>query len=145
MTVQPININDLRDYVEAALDGDEDILRFYDKKEKVETISEACSSVVNKIRIAYTESDIRGVKINGSKVGYFVFDDELLISFGLNINYRNKVILTDFWEKIKEELGDTFNCLLYSHNERAIGFLKKCGMNIIFDTVTVLRFENNLN
>ena len=145
MTVQPIRIDELRDYVDAAFNGDDDILFYYDKKEKVKTIEQACENVVTKIKIVYEDSEIRGIKINGSKVGYFVYSDELLVSFGINKWYRNKAILSDMWEKIKEELGETFQCLLYSYNIRAIDFLKKCGMEILFDNVTVLRFENNLN
>ncbi len=145
MIVQPININELREYVDAALDGDDDILFYYDKKEKVKTIAEACENVVNKISVVYEGSELRGIKINGSKVGYFVYSDELLISFGLNKCYRNKAILSDMWDKIKAELGDTFQCLLYSYNVRAVNYLKKSGMEVLFDNVTVLRFQNNSN
>ena len=145
MTVQPIDINDLRVYVDAAFDGDDDILFYYDKKEKVKTISEACENVVNKVENQYDDSQIRGLKINGSKVGYFVYTNDLLVSFGVNKHYRNKAILTDMWEIIKKEMGDTFQCLLYSYNVRAVDWLKRCGMDILFENVTVLRFENNLN
>lgn len=145
MTIENIDINELPTYVDAALEGDEDILLFYDKKVEVKTVKDACTNIVNKISIAYSDSYIRGVKVDGAEIGYFVFDDELLISFGINKDYRNKETLTEFWGKITNELGGTFNCLLYSYNERAIGYLKKCGMSVIFDNVTILRFENNLN
>jgi len=140
MTVRTINIDELSDYVNETFKGDDDLLFYYDKKEKIKTIESACNNVVEKIRMIYTDSEIRGIKINGSKVGYFVFTDELLISFGLNKGYRNKVILIDMWDCIKHELGDTFQCLLYSHNIRGCDWLKKCGMKELFSNVTIFRY-----
>ena len=145
MTIHSINIDKLREYVDATFEGDDDILFYYDKKEKVKTIPEACENIVNKIGIVYNGSELRGIKINGHKVGYFVYTDELLISFGLNKCYRNKAILTDMWEHIKLEVGDEFQCLLYSYNVRAVDWLRRCGMDVLFDNVTVLRFQNHLN
>lgn len=145
MVVQKINIDELLEYVESAFEGDEDIVFYYDKKEKVKSIREAAENVVKKIKKGYSFAEIRGVKINGGKAGYFIYTEDLLVSFGINKGYRIKEILIDYWECIKAELGETFQCLLYSYNTRAIDFLKRNGMNILFENTTLLRFENNLN
>lgn len=145
MVVQNIHIDELKSYVEAAFEGDDDIVFYYDRKEKVKTIQEAAENVVKKINKGYSFAEMRGVKINGAKVGYFIYTEDLLVSFGINKGYRLKEILIDFWEEIKKELGETFQCLLYSYNTRAIDFLRRNGMNILFENTTLLRFENNLN
>lgn len=144
MVVQDIHIDELISYVSAALDGDDDIVFYYDKKQKVKTIEEACDNIVWKIKTSYPFSEMRGIKINGSKVGYFVYVGELLISFSLNKNYRNKVILCDMWDHMTKELGGDFQCLLYSYNIRAIDFLKRNGMKVVFENTTLLKFENNI-
>lgn len=145
MTVRPINKDDLWEYVEAAFDSDTEILNCYDKSQPVKTIDDVCRSIVYKIRNSFGESKMRGVLMNGKKVGYYVYSEDLLISFGLNREYRNRIVLPELWEIIKSELGDIFQCLLYSYNVRAIDWLKKCGMEVMFENVSLLRFENKVN
>lgn len=143
MTVVEIHIDELLDYVEPAFSGDDDLLFYYDKKANVKTTKEAAENVIIKIRKSYIGSECRGIKVNGDKVGFFVYADELLISFGLNKEYRNKVVLGEMWQMIKGELGDSFQCLLYSYNVRAIDWLRRNGMTVLFENTTLLRFENN--
>lgn len=145
MQVKHIHIDELFSYVEQAFDNDDDILFYYDKKVKPKTIPDACRNVVDKINMEYSDSEIRGVLIDGNKAGYFIYEGDMLISFGLNKEFRTREYLPVFWSYIKQELGDTFQCLLYSYNLRAVEFLQRCGMNILFENVTLLKFENNLN
>lgn len=145
MTVKEIHIDELIGYVAGAFKGDDDIVFYYDRNEKVKTVDDASNNVVEKIRKIYSGSELRGVQIDGERVGYFVFADELLISFGMNKKYRNKEVLSEMWDEIKKELGATFQCLLYSYNVRGVEWLRKCGMDILFENITILRFNNQLN
>lgn len=138
-----LNENELSEYVESALEGDKDILKYYDRSQHIENIQDAIENVLWKIKEGYEAASKVGVEINGERVGYFVHEGNMLISFGLNKEYRNKEYLKDFWELIKEEIKEDIHCLLYSYNTRAIEWLKKCGAVTLFENVTVLKFENN--
>lgn len=141
MDVKEINIDQFDDYVYNAFIGDEEIIEFYDRSANVKTVLEAIDNVCEKIRLAYPTALIYGIEICGSKEGYFVCKDDLLISFGMNIKYRTKETLQEFGDEIKRKLGNKFNCMLYSHNTRAINFLKKCGMEILFNHITILSYN----
>jgi len=138
MTVTKININQLEEYVENAFFGDNELIEYYDKSAGVNTIPEAVENVILKIQTQYPDANIFGVEIKGEKEGYFIYEGNLLISFGLNKYYRDNVMLPEFWNEIKKELGDTFQCALYSHNVRAINWLQRSGMKILFDKITIL-------
>jgi hypothetical protein len=53
-----------------------------------------------------------------------------LYSFGINIKYRNNLILNEWFVKVKEILQNHFICELWEKNKRAINFLIKNGMEI---------------
>lgn len=133
-----VNMIGLKVYIESVFWDDDDILIYFDKEAGVKTTTDASVSVYKKIANQYYDAEKVGVEIDGYKVGYFVYMDELLVSFGVNKKYRNTEILSELWEEIKSRIGDTFQCVLYSYNTRAIGYLKKCGMKILFDNVTIL-------
>ena len=131
-------LNQMQPFIEAAFLLDTDLLNYYDKGEKVTTTQDCCDNILLKIANNYPEASCMGVYEDGAPIGYFVYLPGLLISFGLNKKYRNSIYLKEFWETIKESLGNEFDCLLYSYNTRAINWLKKCGMEITLENVTAL-------
>lgn len=141
MKVKKININEFHEYVYSAFIDDYEIIEFYDRSAMVKTTEEAINNVCDKIESCYPDAKIYGVEMEGIKVGYFVTRGDLLISFGMAIRHRNKITLAAFWEQIKNKLGNKFNAMLYSHNLRAINFLKKGGMKIEVDHITVLSYN----
>jgi hypothetical protein len=134
-----INIDQLKEYIDAAFYKDDELLRYYDKGECITTLGDACVNVFQKIKVNYPEANLIGITIKGLPVGYFAYCGSLLISFGLDVNSRTKDNLIDFWDNIKSTIGSNFQSILYSYNDRAISFLKRCGMDIIFDSVTILQ------
>jgi hypothetical protein len=136
-----IHIGQLKEYIDSAFFGDEELIGYYDKGEQITSIPDACENVFLKIKGNYPEATMIGLEIQGESVGYFVYNGTLLVSFGLALNKRTKDNLLDFWGCIKETVGPQFQSILYSYNDRAIGFLKKCGMDIIFDNVTILQYN----
>lgn len=64
-------------------------------------------------------------------IGYLVVsvENNLLYSFGLNIDYRQNYSDLLF-EKISELLDENFICLLWNKNVRAINYLLRNGMKI---------------
>jgi len=83
------------------------------------------------------EVECYSVVLDGEEVGYVCKIPNNLYSFGININYRKKDILIEFWDRVKELMEDSFICMLYPQNTRAISFLKKQGL------VEVEGVENN--
>lgn len=141
MEVKKIHIDEFSEYVYNAFFDDYDLVEFYDRSVRVKSTNDAIDNVCLKIKESYPDAKIFGVIIDGIKVGYFVTKENLLISFGMNIKYRNKVVLAEFWKQIQTRLGNKFHAMLYSHNSRAIEFLKKSGMKIEFDHITILSYN----
>jgi hypothetical protein len=78
-------------------------------------------------------------------VGYFITFDDFLYSFAIEKNSRKKEVLSGWFELVKKELGDTFKCVLYNYNTRAIKHLERHGMKKVeedIDTKTVLLIKN---
>lgn len=142
MEIKYITIDELKEYIYTAFFDDYELIDYYDKNEEIKSTDEAIENVYQKISIIYPTANFLGVQIEGNKAGYFVCEDSLLISFGLNKKYRNKEILPVFWEEIKNKMGKNFQCCLYSYNVRAIRFLEKYGMVKLLENVTIL---SNLN
>lgn len=136
-----IDIKDFDGYVYNAFVNDNEIIEFYDRAANVKTVQEAIDNVCEKIKVSYPTAKIFGILIEGNKEGYFVFKDDLLISFGINVKHRNKDTLAIFWGEIQSRLGNNFHALLYSHNARAISFLEKGGMKILYDHITILTYN----
>jgi hypothetical protein len=140
-----VDIENLRPYIGAAFINDDEIVLYYDKSQKVKTIEQAINNTFNKINIGYPISDGYGVELDGEKIGYFVKFDNLLVSFGINVNYRKKEYLSKFFDLIRMQFTGNFECLLYSYNSRAIGFIEKCGGRKIFENVSLFQFNHSLN
>ena len=142
MLIRAIYKEELPAYVEEAFKEDYDLVDYYDKNVNVKNVDDCIANVIEKINQCYPDADIYGVEEYGCKIGYFVCDNDLLISFGININYRDKDTLEVFWAFIKNTIGQTFQCVLYSHNKRGINFLQKGGMKILFENITILSCNN---
>lgn len=138
MKVSTIGIDELEEYIDRSFEDDYDLFEFQDRGFEAETIDGICKSVYDRIRLMPEPKFINGIVDNGEKIGYFVSCPFTLISFGMRKEYRDKEHLTTFFEFIKKQLGGTFQCPLFGHNTRAIKWLEKCGMNILFDNITIL-------
>ncbi len=139
MIIESINIENFKECIVAAFEGDEDILSVYDKSVSVNSIQDVIDSVFEKINSVSDIVQMRKVLIDEVVAGYIVFTEGSLISFGINKRYRTAIHLSEFWEAIKEQVGDNFDCVLFDYNTRAIEFLEKCGMKTIFKNVTTLQ------
>ncbi len=79
---------------------------------------------------ASVEKDLRYYKVlyKNESVGYVVEFDNFLYSYGINIKFRKKDILIDWWQQVKNIMGGNFMTMLYENNSRAVQFLEKNGM-----------------
>ena len=63
-------------------------------------------------------------------IGFTVleFANSILYSFGINIKFRKKEVVTEWIEKVEQLFKGSFQCVLWDKNERAINFLIRNGM-----------------
>lgn len=137
---------DVAEMVRIAYIGDADLLEHYWGDDF--NLEDAVNETMMMIRRVSEEVEMQHYAVvnDGEEIGYVSCFPHNLYSFGININYRTKSILVEFWDKVKEVMGDGFICMLYPQNTRAINFLKKQGMvqvDGIEENCTVLLNINN--
>lgn len=123
-----ISFEELRDFVMVAYTQDDDLLNLYHVDKY--NLEQAVDKTMEMIEITSKEVDMDyfGAVLNDDIIGYLCSFQNNLYSFGINKVYRNKLVLIEFWERIKEVLGNNFMTVLYPNNTRAINWAKKCGM-----------------
>ena len=75
------------------------------------------------------------IENNGEAIGFV----------GVNKKHRNKEVLTNLFESIKEWLGGDFITFMWKRNQRAINWFKKCGMvedDVNADSFVKLKYES---
>ena len=105
--------------------NDQQLLDYYDPTSNVKTNKEAALEIYQKL---IDHSRERECYFERTEVGYIFYAKELLISFCVKPEYRNKETLKYFGNIIKAKLGEHFECFLFNRNSRAIKFLENMGM-----------------
>lgn len=132
-----IDVNDLKRYIDIAFAEDCDLLNYYDRSSGVLTGDAMVINTYNKIKdyLAYFHHCFAfKICVDGNDAGFVFFtkSPNLLVSFSINKKYRQAEVLRDYFECIKDSIGDDFTSLLYNENTRAINWLVKCGMEVEF-------------
>lgn len=142
--VSKVSKNEIKRLVEIAFNGDSDLVEKYHIINK--GFSEAVDSTVGRIIDTSRIYDYKFFKVLHEKkpVGFFVVGNQVLYSFGINIKYRTKNILANWWELVKKELGSQFMSMLYSKNERAVNYLKNRGMVVSDDDGIITTLVNKI-
>lgn len=132
VTLKPISDDELEAAIRVAFEGDEAIYEYYDPNVPVASLEEIVRDVSRKIKAVQATDFLQNWGIfEGEKlIGYSVTGENFLFSFGVNIRYRKREILQEWWKQIKELMKQDFAVLLYSRNSRAIQFLLKNGCEI---------------
>lgn len=128
MKIKTISYNLLLKAIEISFNEDEDIFKLYDPNENPQNVNDIIKDIGFKI-LEYNGGIYKGVFNGEELIGYFVYMDNILISFALNIKYRIKIWLDFLFDSIKKELG-LFICCLWVKNTRAIKWLLKKNMKI---------------
>lgn len=143
MITKEVSYNQLEPAVRVAFENDNDMLRLYDKNVIVNNLEDVIIDVLHKLKeypSVYPDTIFKSVVDKNKTVGYIVFKEETLISFGLCMEYRKRKYLNDFFSLIRKELKGHFCCTLWSRNIRAVKWLLGMGLKI-YDTnpyVTIL-------
>lgn len=119
---------ELRNLVVIAYRGDMDLLDKYWGDGF--SLEEAVNETMWMVGEVEKEADMQyySVLCDDEEIGYICCFPHNLYSFGININYRTKENLKEFWDCIKDVMEESFICMLFPQNERAIKWLKKNGM-----------------
>lgn len=128
-----ISKDELQDLITMSYAGDNDLLNKYHVKKF--TLKEAVKSEINSINNIGLNLKMNYFKVmfNNKPIGYFVKSGKFLLSFAISIQYRTKEILTDWWNELTKNMGKNFTCGLLSNNTRALDYMKKRGMKIIYE------------
>ena len=128
--LKEISIDATEWFIYIAFAEDKDLLVKYHTREK--TLDELISNLIGDIEVV---CDVMGMKcyavvFDGEPIGFSVFNDVLLFSFGIEIHFRRKDILIEWFGELKKKMSSGFATCLYNENERAISFFKKNGMHV---------------
>lgn len=79
------------------------------------------------------------VKNEDKIIGFTVVDfgKNILYSFGINVQFRTKEIVTSWIENVKSMLMGLVRCALWNKNKRAIDFLLKNGFEVSDKTIEI--------
>lgn len=120
--------------IKYAFEGDDDIFKYCDPECADYTLDELALSIEVKIIEYEVFGKVFGsvtfdrVVVDNRTVGYIFSCQDLLISFGINKQYRTKENLQKVFEQIKSNFDGEFATYMWDRNTRAINWLKKCGM-----------------
>jgi hypothetical protein len=129
MIAKTITYREFEKAIRVAFDDDADVYKLYDPKVPVQNVDDIIRDIVLKVR-TYENAVYKGVFEKDKLIGYYVYEDNSLVSFGLNIQYRVRNYLREFFGIIKKELTKPFFCVLHSRNVRAVKFLLKHGCSV---------------
>lgn len=118
-------------FIERAYSGDKELLETY---HIVNGSLEFC--VKEQVKIIRTQSRFDnlvfyGLKIADDIIGYMVIGENYLFSYCINIAYRTKVVLMDWWAQVIDLFKGHFGTFLYKKNDRALRFMIRNGMEVI--------------
>lgn len=131
MITKDINKKQFKDAIKIAFDADPKIYSLYCPHVKVETVDDIVNDISGRIGKDISTATIKGVYEKNELIGYYVYHGKTLVSFALNVKYRNRKYLKEFWSEIRSDLKGSFQCFLWSVNVRGWKWLEKMGMKII--------------
>lgn len=135
ITIKKISKSEIPSLIAISYEGDHELLSKYHSANMHGDVNFpiAVLSTLDTIDEVSKEFKLSYYKVIYQKkpIGYFVTFDNFLHSFGINIKYRNREVLSGWFESVKKVLGKHFVCMLYDINTRAINHLQKQGMRIV--------------
>lgn len=130
----PISFGYLDPFVALAFEGDTDLLQHYHVSPG--SLDECVAHTLNAISETYNSfpatMKIYAVVYGNKIIGYTIFIEsdpsKELYSFGINIQYRTKEVVTSWLTVVKEALGEKWFLVLWDKNTRAINFFERNGV-----------------
>jgi hypothetical protein len=131
ITLKKISRIEVWPLVELSYQGDEELFQKYHIAKM--RFEDCVKSTIEMIEAVAKIKDLSCYKVLFKKkaIGYVIAYKEFLYSYAINVNFRKKEILVEWWEQVKRLIGKQFATGLYENNTRAIDFLKKQGMSVV--------------
>src|SRR6185312_14058480 len=133
VALEKIKIEELKDYVKLAFDGDAELLvSLHVSPGDLDHCVDHTMSFIS-ANADFYKDDIEFYKVMNDEepIGFTVIikneGPNELYSFGINILHREKELLQEWLRKVKELLGIPYAMVLWSKNTRAINFFEKNG------------------
>ena len=135
ISLRGVNALKIEDYIRSAWEGDSELDKFYDKSLKRRTLEGMVKDTSRKIReLMEIDENLSLIGINDDRklIGFVILSEKLSIfySFGINVKYRNKEMLSAIFNFAALKLKYKFFSVMFEYNTRAIKWLQKCGMVI---------------
>lgn len=131
MISKRINKKEFQSAIRVGFDGDNGIYDLYCPHIKVQTVDDIVIDISSRIWNSAHEAVIKGVYEKNELIGYYVYESKTLVSFCINVKYRNRKYLKDLFSLIRRDLKGDWQSFLWTANQRAISWLVKNGMKII--------------
>jgi hypothetical protein len=131
----------------AAFDGDDDIKNYCDPSNETPTPEGVSSDAYGKLLVYedVVDGTFEVLKDGEKEIGFVYYFGEVLVSFGVNKEYRNKDFLMSLFGDMKKWMGNGFVTYMWERNQRAIKWFEKCGMereDCNIDNVVKLRYKS---
>jgi hypothetical protein len=127
-----IELYQIKRYVTIAFCGDHDLVHKYHIVNG--RLTDCVESTVKQITITSKDYVLRYYALfyNSLPIGFTVISvvSKLLYSFGINIMYRKKEIIKEWFDFLKSMLSNGITCILHNKNTRTIDFLVRNGLKI---------------
>lgn len=131
LEVQAITKEELQQYMVVGFSDDVELLnRFHHKPGSLHGCIQATMKNVEECASLMPLQYYRLV-LNGKPIGFTITGPSILYSFGINIKFRTKELVLEWFNKMKEMLRNDFRVVLYNVNQRAIRFFERNGMENI--------------
>jgi len=135
MQFKVVNTLKIEEYIKCAWDGDSELEKFYDRslqKRNLEGMVRDTSRKIRDMMELDEKLSLLGIEFENKSIGFIVLSEKLsmLYSFGVNVEYRKKEILSSIFNYIKAKLDYEFYSVMYVYNTRAIKWLQNCGFEI---------------
>ena len=137
----PADHSQLFHLVYFAFDGDSDLIDKYqaEKRTHAQLVNYVHSEITSTMLNPVFKGDVHLYAIvidEETAVGYCALiinegKPHMLFSYGINIAYRKKEILTGWLKAVGEILGDTYYTCNWNENTRSIAFLEKNNFAIL--------------
>ncbi len=118
------------DLILYAFDEDNEISKYCDPEDEHKSIKKLVDSIYEKLLDynQFGDCSFNELKIGNEVIGFYFCYKNILVSFGINKNHRKKENLIEVFNIIKDKFDGEFESYMWDRNERAINWLKKCGM-----------------
>lgn len=146
ISTHDIEQEQLYDCIRAGFYGDDDLKKYYDESCDIQCHEDMIFNTSDKLNDYpnfFENTKAFNVKLGEVCIGYFyvVENPAMLVSFAISKDFRSKENLINFFDMIKSKLNDSFTCMLFKKNSRAISWLIKCGMSVDHETELIVKLK----